>query len=365
MEEPLQAVVLVDTKSTALRVFNDSGISEAFVDVCGAPALALTLAFLEGNAVREALVVSTGNHCSQIKEYIAHSKFAHSKMHVGVVSLPDALSACDALRAVSNMNVIRSDPFILTFCGVVASLDLKEVISNHKARVKADPRNILTLCFSKSLWNQSSRTLIDDKILALAKPENEIKDSGNDLELIGYIDARLQKRLSVDARILAGGGTGPALFPHQNVEMRYDLKDSFVDICSPALLHLIGDEFDWRSLREDVLEEILASDVLGYRVFAHVQENRFSARISCPRSYDALCRDLIRRWTYPMVLESTIIFEWKSYQYSRKNIYKAESVHVSRSASIGSNCVIGRGSSIGDNCTIVDSVIGKNCIIGR
>ena len=75
-------------------------------------------------------------------------------------------------------------------------------------------------------------------------------------------------------------------------------------------------------------------------------------------------QDIMKRWTFPLVPDSNF-FGATNYTYSRHHVYKETDVVLARSCKLQSNVVIGKGSSIGDNTTIINSVIGEGCTIGK
>lgn len=40
---------------------------------------------------------------------------------------------------------------------------------------------------------------------------------------------------------------------------------------------------------------------MGYKIFTHEIHSSYAARIDNYRSYDAISKDIIQRWTYPLV----------------------------------------------------------------
>ena len=98
------------------------------------------------------------------------------------------------------------------------------------------------------------------------------------------------------------------------------------------------------------------------------------------RTYDAVSKDIVRRWVYPIVPENNLFSE-SSYQFFRGGVYKeneaspraaglpahggaAAQVEVDRSAHVGNDTVIGAGTKIAANASVQRSVLGRNVRIG-
>lgn len=121
-------------------------------------------------------------------------------------------------------------------------------------------------------------------------------------------------------------------------------------------------------LRQDFVLGILGSEVLHFKIHVHVIEEEYAARVRSLSTYAAVSRDIINRWTYPLVPDSNIsgyMWENSSYSYTRPNIYKEEDILLARSCIIGTGCVLGRSTKIGESSTIQRSVLGRDCIIGN
>lgn len=135
----------------------------------------------------------------------------------------------------------------------------------------------------------------------------------------------------------------------------------------PALtrqvLALFTENFDYQEMRRDFLPGVLTSDILGVRVATHVIADEYASRVRSPHLYDAISRDLVERWVFPVVPEADLLEE-HSLVYRRGNRYLGTDVVLSRSAVIGCNVVLGAGVSVGENSLIRGSVIGANCHIG-
>ena len=61
------------------------------------------------------------------------------------------------------------------------------------------------------------------------------------------------------------------------LQVRKDLYDTHIDICTPELLVLLQDNFDWQDLRRDLLPGVLGQfEMLGKTIYTHVVSNEYA-----------------------------------------------------------------------------------------
>lgn len=99
-------------------------------------------------------------------------------------------------------------------------------------------------------------------------------------------------------------------------------------------------------------------------IYCYVAKDGYAARVQDTKSYDAISKDIISRWTFPLVPDDNHP-GGHYYEHRRGNKYlpKDGSVVLSRTCTIGNNTLIGAHSQIYDNVEIVASVIGQHCVI--
>ncbi|THG09645.1 hypothetical protein TEA_022177 [Camellia sinensis var. sinensis] len=140
-------------------------------------------------------------------------------------------------------------------------------------------------------------------------------------------------------------------------------RDCYIDICSPEVLSLFTDNFDYQHLRRHFVKGLLVDDIMGYKIFTHEIYSSYAARIDNFRSYDTVSKDIIQRWTYPFVPDVQF-FGNNAAKLERQGMYRSSGIVQSRSAQIGPFTVIGNGTTIGNNTKISNSVVGEGCNIG-
>lgn len=158
----------------------------------------------------------------------------------------------------------------------------------------------------------------------------------------------------------------PELFKrHPQFDIRADLIDCSIDICSPDVPALFTENFDYQHIRRHFVHGILQDyELYGKTIHCHVATDNYAARVRSLRTYDAVTKDIIQKWSKHISPENAV-FSNQKYQYQRGNIYKGENVVLGRETVIKPGTIIGGGTSIGEGSIIGASVVGKNCKIGK
>ena len=159
-------------------------------------------------------------------------------------------------------------------------------------------------------------------------------------------------------------GVSQSLFKYnESIEIYHNLCDCHIDICAPTVLTLFEDNFDYEYIRKQFFGGILNSEIYNYRVYMDIIEQEYATRIVDWRTYHGICKDIIERWTFPLVLDNNSV--GLSYLYNRGNIYKEKDVRIGRNVQIVNNTVLGYKVEIGNKCKISNCVIGEMTRIGE
>ena len=172
-------------------------------------------------------------------------------------------------------------------------------------------------------------------------------------------------RVTIDAEMLT---------LNAHLEIRQDLIDCGIDICTPDALALWSDNFDYEAPRRGFLHSVLKDyELNGKTIHVHIlkdgQRNSsggglYAARAHSLAAYNALSRDVIGRWAYPICPDSNLKRD-QSYVLRKRNVYEEKSVMLSRSCVVEQATVIGMDTVIGDGSIVTDSVIGRGANIGK
>jgi translation initiation factor eIF-2B subunit epsilon len=149
------------------------------------------------------------------------------------------------------------------------------------------------------------------------------------------------------------------------IDIRQDLIDCRIDICTEDVLSSWSDNFDHQKPRKDFLKDLLKNyDTNQKTVHTYIIEDYYAARVGNLHSYDRIGRDLISRRAFPLCPDNNL-FSNQDYTRYKPNVYKEDPVIAARSSTIESGTVIGKDTSIGAGSVIKNSVIGRRCQIGK
>ncbi|KAG6557805.1 hypothetical protein Mapa_000572 [Marchantia paleacea] len=356
---PLQAVLLADSFAQQFRPITDER-PKVLLPLVNVPMIDYTLEWLASAGVEEVFVFCCA-HAKQVTSYLDHSRWtSQSNFTVTPIESRDCVSAGDALRVIDQRNVVRGD-FILISGDTVSNMSLKEVLKEHQERRKKDKLAVMTMVFRRS------------------KPHPLIHQTrlGNE-ELLLVIDPSSKQLLHFDALKEAGGRESTKqqtlarqvvlersiLADRPAVQLCLDVQDCYIDICSPEVLLLFTDNFDYQHLRRDFVKGLLSDEVMGNKIYTYEIFGDYAARIDNMRAYDVVSKDVIHRWTYPMVPDIRFASPETGIKIGRSNIYKEDGVLLASTTVIGPSTVLGTGTSINDKSIVRNSVIGRGCTIG-
>ena len=113
---------------------------------------------------------------------------------------------------------------------------------------------------------------------------------------------------------------------------------------------------------DDLVHGVLADDLIDSTLYMHDVEEYYGATVSDPLTYLAVSRDVMARWTFPMVPD---LMEGEEYVHCRKNIYKGGGIRLERGSVLEESVVVGRGCVIGEGSKVSKSCVGENVKIGK
>ncbi|XP_052793044.1 translation initiation factor eIF-2B subunit epsilon-like [Mya arenaria] len=347
-EDILQAVVFADSFDTNFSPISDD-VPRALFPLVNVALLDYTLEFLCSGGVQEVFVLCC-HQAQQVKEHLRCSRWNEKTSPVNVVPIMSegCLSMGDALRDIDAKNLIRSD-FILIYGDLVSNIKLQSLVEEHKQRKEKDKSAIMTMVFRQVPPGHASRCPEDDIIIAVDNQTHNV---------IHYQRLAESKSKGFEFPV-------EVMTDHRDVQIRYDLLDSNISICSPQVPQLFTDNFDYETRDSFVRGILINEEIMGNTIQMHVVKDAYAARVSSLQMYDAVSQDILNRWTFPFVPDSCYRHNNDSISYSRHNIYLSKKVTLARDNRLVENVMLGSGSTVGSNSVISHSVIGKNCTIGN
>ncbi|TFK29847.1 translation initiation factor eif-2b [Coprinopsis marcescibilis] len=349
-QEILQAVVLADSWNRRFRPLTTNK-PRCLLPICNAPLLDWTFESLALAGVQEVFVLCR-SHSGQVKKAIRDSKWSKPGSGMKIVPIMTAketFSPGDAMRDIYTRGLVTSD-FILVSGDLISNIQVDEVVKAHKERRKTNKDAIMTIVVKEAAVGHRTRSMGESAVFVVDSQTSEC------LHYEPVFGHPRKKMVSIPREVLAS---------HKDVEVRYDLIDCSIDVCSVEVPSLFQDNFDYLDIRRDFVHGILTSDLLMKNIHLHIAKDGYAARVQDTRSYESISKDILSRWTFPLVPDDNYPGGTR-YDYTRGNRYlpKGNSAVLARTCNIGPNTLIGAHAQVGDNAEVTASVIGPNCIIG-
>lgn len=253
------------------------------------------------------------------------------------------------MRDLDGRDLITRD-FLLVSGDVVSNIALEPILNKHRARREVDKNAIMTM------------------VLREVGLDRRIRSKGR--KPIFVIDPKTERCLhyeEIGPRSISSHYVSidpNTLKAHRDFEIRGDLVDCFIDVCTPDVLGLWSDNFDYSSLRSSFLHGVLKDyELNGKTIYAAITSGQYAARVRNLKAYDVVSRNILGRCTYPLCPDSNLA-PGQNYHFQEGNLYKEDGLSIARTSTIKRKAVLGRQTSVKDRSVIVNSTIGRNCQIG-
>ncbi|KAF8902045.1 nucleotide-diphospho-sugar transferase [Gymnopilus junonius] len=349
-EEVLQAVILADSFNKRFRPLTTQK-PRCLLPICNAPLLDWTFESLALAGVQEVFVICR-SHAELVKEAIKESKWSKPGSGMKIVPIMTAketFSPGDAMRDIYTRGLVTSD-FVLVMGDLVSNIRIDEVVRVHKERRKTNNNAIMTMVVKETGARHRTRPRGESSVFVL---DPETSECLHYEHVQGYPRTKV---VNIPREILEA---------HPEVDIRNDLLDCSIDVCSVEVPSLFQDNFDYLDIRRDFVHGILTSDILLKNIYCYIAEEGYAARVQDTHSYDSISKDILSRWTFPLVPDDNHP-GGHIYEHTRGNRYiaKDNTVVLARTCNIGTNTLIGSSTKVSENVTLIASVIGQNCTIG-
>ncbi|KAL5333042.1 nucleotide-diphospho-sugar transferase [Aspergillus crustosus] len=350
VEETLQAVVLADTFETRFEPFTLDR-PRCLLPLANTPLIEYTFEFLANAGVEEVFLYG-GAHSDQLEAYINASKWrAPSSPFKQFTFLKStSTSVGDVMRDLDGKHLVTGD-FLVVSGDVISNLPIEGALTQHRARRQVDKNAIMTMILRQVGRNHRTKASSVSPIFVV----DPTKDRCLHYEEIDHHSLE-SSRLTIDTEIIT---TSP------EIDIRQDLIDCNIDICTPDVLSLWSDSFDYQTPRKQFLYGVLKDyELNGKTIHTHIVQDHYVARVRNLKAYDAVTKDVISRWAYPLCPDTNLL-PGHNYELRKGTLYQEQNVTLARSCVVGRRTVIGQGTSLGDKTTVKDTVLGRNCKIGK
>lgn len=246
---------------------------------------------------------------------------------------------------------LMTGDFLLVSGDVVSNISLEPALARHRARREKDKNAIMTMVLREAGAHHRTKSS-GRRPLFVIDPDAE--------RCVHYEEmgrrTKNSRSVQIDPQLLT---------THRQLEVRNDLIDCYIDICTPEALSLWSDNFDYQSVRQSFLSEVLKDyELTGKTIHTYIASDHYAARVQSLRAYDAVSKDIMSRWTYPLCPDSNLV-RGQSYRFGRGKIYEEEGVSLSRTSVVKSQSILGQDTSLADGSVVSDSVLGRRCTIGK
>lgn len=256
------------------------------------------------------------------------------------------------MRDLDGKHLITGD-FIVVSGDVISNLPIEDALAQHRKRRESDKNAIMTMVLREAGVNHRTKSSSVSPVFVIDPTKNRCLHYE---EIDHHADKEQPARLNIDAEIILS---------NVELDIRQDLIDCSIDICTPDVLSLWSDSFDYQSPRKHYLHGVLKDyELNGKTLHTYIVKDQYAARVRNLKAYDAISKDILSRWTYPLCPDTNLL-PGHSYELRKSSLYQEKGVTLARSCVIGRRTVIGKGTSIGDRTEVRNTVLGRNCKIGR
>ena len=345
-QNPLQAVLITDPFDASFSNWTETANGpRCLIPLLGVPLIEYSLDLLARSGVREVFVYVT-SWADEIEGFLRGSRWWGSGSGGGdgdgdggggfggggddgrrrkkkeeggagegpfarlvLVRLLGAGSVGDVMRDLDRKGVMRGGDFVcVTGCDVVGDFELGEVLRSHRRRRARSREGIMTVVLRE----------VGPHAPAGDGGGGDGTDAGEGGRATFVIDPLRERCLHYEAPPLPATKTrqrrrkapsssstwaaslDPDLLSHPEIDIRQDLEDLQVDICTPDVLGLWSDNFDNQSLRGDFLHGILKDyELNGKTVHTHVLKRGYAARVADEAAYARIALDIRNGWCKP------------------------------------------------------------------
>ncbi|KAI0401442.1 eIF4-gamma/eIF5/eIF2-epsilon [Xylaria palmicola] len=350
-EDALQAVLIADDFQARFLPFS-LDTPRCLLPLANTPLIEYTLEFLAMNDVSEVFIYCRAHH-EQIERYIHNSRWSPISPScpfstLEFIRVADARSVGDFLRDLDKRNIIGGD-FLLVHGDLVSNLSLEAALAAHKARREANRDSCMTMVLREGGEDEhhtKAKTITPVFILDPKKKRCLHYEEMNPFQADRYVDL------------------DPAVLEHAEAESRTDLIDAQIDICTPDVLALWSESFDYEVPRANFLHGVLKDwELNGKMIHTEIVDEGYCARATNLQMYDAISKDVLGGWAYPFTPDCNLL-KGQTYQLRDENIYEEDDVVVEEDTEI-TDAVLGRDTHVGSKSIIQNSIIGRNCKIGN
>ncbi|OAD52498.1 Translation initiation factor eIF-2B subunit epsilon [Eufriesea mexicana] len=336
----IQAVVLADDFVTNLTPVQNI-FPRILMPIIDVPLLDYLVETLIKSRVQE-LFLYCSNHVDLIKTYVKQRKWL--KISVSLIVSDNCTSLGDALRDIDTKGSIRNN-FILIRGDAFINANLTNLLSNHCAKLNEDKGTTMTMVLrnfgsiNEPFLKQQACLVVSDK---------------NSKKILHYDKLRNdEKKVKLDLNWF---------LDHSEIEINTCFLDSHVYLCSPSVLPLFSDNFDFQTMEDFIRGVLMNEEILNSRIYwQQLDSEDYSLPIVSWNAYHTLNRDILNRHSFPLTPNAIPFL--KDFIYMPRNIYKHRSATLAKGCMLEKDSILCQNSILGNDTSATRSVIGCYCVI--
>lgn len=346
-EEPLTAVVIADTFETRFAPFTLEK-PRCLLPLANTPLIDYTLEYLASAGV-QGVYLYPGAHVDQVESYLEASRWRSPKSPFENLTLLRCIASSvgDVMRDLDQKHLIAGD-FIVVTGDIVSNFPIEPALRQHKIRREKDKNAIMTM--------------------VLREAEPGAYDYGGGIVPTFVLDPIKDRCLHYEESFPGTQFTAhidPEILKSPEIDVRQDLIDCRLDICTPDVLSLWSDNFDNQAPRKDFLFGVLKDyELNGKTIHTYIIQDHYASRAADFWFYNAISQDFKRGLVTSLAIENNV-FGDTHYDRTQRGYVVDQSVITARPTKLGPGAIVGPDSTIGAGCDITNSVVGQRCHIGK
>ncbi|KAK5937548.1 translation initiation factor eIF-2B epsilon subunit, GEF [Knufia obscura] len=345
-EDPLQAVVVADTFENKFTPFSFER-PRCLIPLANTPLIEYTFEYLASAGV-QIIYFYAGAHIEQVEAYLKASKWMNSSSPFIRVELIRcmATSVGDIMRDLDQKQLINGD-FICVSGDVVSDFPISKALKVHKQRREKDKNAIMTM---------------------VLRERNDSDHRHRSQTIPTFVIDPTKDRCLHYEESLAGAPFGthidPEMLKSAELDIRQDLIDCRIDICTPDVLSLWSDNFDNNHPRKEFLFGVLKDyELNGKTIHTYLVDGYYANRAESPTAYATITYDLQHGVASSLALTNNV--SGTRFKRLRNDISQEDGVIIQRPARLAHGTIVGEGSSIGAGTNLRRTVMGRRCQIGK
>ncbi|KAL0113319.1 hypothetical protein PUN28_012461 [Cardiocondyla obscurior] len=341
-KDVLQAVILADDFTTKLNPVQNI-LPSILMPVINIPLFDYMIETLIKSRVQEVFLYCC-SHIDLLRKYIKEREY--KDITISLIISDGCRSFGDALRDIDTKGWIRGY-FILIRGNTFTNTNLKSLLDIHHSKVKKDKGATMTMVLrnlgstKESYLSEEASVVVSDKHSNKVLYYTKLKDS--------------EKKVKLELNWFLS---------HNEVEINSCYLDTHIYLCSPSVLPLFADNFDFQTMDDFIRGVLMNEEILDSRIYwQQLNTEDYAMPVTSWKAYHILTQDVLHRHSFPLSPNAFPLL--KNFICMPRSTYKHETATFAKGCLLEKDCILGFNSTLGNNTTVARSVIADNCAISN